>query len=599
MRLFYSGLWLLLSTMLGAGCNHKSQKSIRPLKNEVTAVPEPPSAALSADETSLPEKSTLEPTLQDAGSDSELAPVEQKHAWSTLRLLVLNIDGPVICDIRFSFADSTLEEANQQLLSQVLSGIFADSMENLGWDQILDHPVIQSGWLGNLLPTTEQRAQVLSMYDEDGDGIANINELHRFATRGLSRNSPIQFSEQDVAPSMSVFGPLDSNQNSILELAEVRQNDSILTGLDRNNDGIVSFGEANGGPSSDSAMISVRSFLDSQTVISMYMDENSRPEPTGKDSSNQSIRSRTQTRELLQFYTIQDVISRSHWNDWDDKAWLRLDSDQNQEISMHELDAIFSISADVEIDVEFPNTLAAASKLAEVQPQMPTLEVNFLEEYKNFNWQSNPSGGQLFSHNILLDLKVTDSFRGLSSQAIKNQLETALGNESLQATIRQQLGLGENAFEVIDGDRNQKLSDEEVEKLWQWIMLRQGARLQARWKTTQLPWFQLLDANGDQRLSELERRAASDRLETLFLDGRLEPAALPLMVSLEIDRADQRLDAMIQPVGGGSPEELDWFSAMDMNQDGVVNTNEFLGDSDDFSALDKNLDGLIDRNEVY
>jgi Ca2+-binding EF-hand superfamily protein len=115
--------------------------------------------------------------------------------------------------------------------------------------------------------------------------------------------------------------------------------------------------------------------------------------------------------------------------------------------------------------------------------------------------------------------------------------------------------------------------------------------------------FELLDENGDGRLSLRELHTACQRLQKLMGKGEnsFERKHLPRRVGLEISRggptphaARPQLTAIDQSAVAGPV----WFRRMDRNGDGYVSRREFLGSLEQFKLLDQDGDGLISPEEA-
>ena len=196
---------------------------------------------------------------------------------------------------------------------------------------------------------------------------------------------------------------------------------------------------------------------------------------------------------------------------------------------------------------------------------------------------------------------VSDSYTAANRASLRPQLAAALSNPQLAMVFRNQLQLGEGAFDVLDADNDDKLSDEEFENAWDWITAIRGNRILARWMFAESAWFRMADVDADSRLTQIELQKFNAFLNGLDRDkdGSISPIEIPITIRLEIARTDDRL-AINFPTGTEmGTVEVGWFAASDSNNDGFVNNSEFLGSNEDFQAYDADNDGFISATEAY
>jgi len=123
--------------------------------------------------------------------------------------------------------------------------------------------------------------------------------------------------------------------------------------------------------------------------------------------------------------------------------------------------------------------------------------------------------------------------------------------------------------------------------------------------------FEILDTNGDRRLSQRELAGAVDRFAAWDRNGdkQLAPSEVPRQYRLSFSRAMPEIGMLsalaaaqdiyspaqpVEPVGVGPR----WFQKMDRNRDGDVSKREFLFEGRLFEQFDTNKNGLIEPSEA-
>jgi Ca2+-binding EF-hand superfamily protein len=119
--------------------------------------------------------------------------------------------------------------------------------------------------------------------------------------------------------------------------------------------------------------------------------------------------------------------------------------------------------------------------------------------------------------------------------------------------------------------------------------------------------FELLDTDRDNRLSPRELKNAWKALAPWDTDGD------GCISRTEVPRQFQLTLAQGRPVTNGRFAEPAnrggitvnkarsgplWFRKMDRNADGLLSRNEFLGSDEDFDKIDTDHDGFIDEKEA-
>jgi Ca2+-binding EF-hand superfamily protein len=162
------------------------------------------------------------------------------------------------------------------------------------------------------------------------------------------------------------------------------------------------------------------------------------------------------------------------------------------------------------------------------------------------------------------------------------------------------------ALEWGDRDEDGRLSRKELEDFLDLLGEAEKARLSMTFTSTGRGLFQLLDANGDGRLTPRELLTAWARLAPCDRDGdgRVSRREIPRQFHLVVSTGAPNL-ASGQP-GGAAPRAATptaargpvWFRKMDRNGDGDLTPREFLGTAEQFRRLDADGDGLISADEA-
>ncbi|HBE71512.1 MAG TPA: hypothetical protein DDW52_25480, partial [Planctomycetaceae bacterium] len=436
--------------------------------------------------------------------------------------------------------------------------------------------------------------QLISMYDRQRDDVVAAEELREFLSRGLSRRPNLQMADdgyEDGALERSPWGPLDTNDDYVLQPGESSELVDRLAALDVDEDGFVNLAEATP-PAAETMMSSGSMGLSPKTMLLVPTDD-ADPLQLRRDHSRLAAR-------VIEHYTFLGQITAEQWPQMSDSEFGELDADSNQELDKSELRKLFEQPAHADIYVRFDagdatQVHAVINRDGRVNQQQPGSQAG---------WVAAHEGGKLSLPGLALQIVIQDSFAANNKAMVLQTVGNALADDNLRESVTNQYQLGAEAFDVVDADSDGQLDANEQQRLWQWLRARQSSRMVGRWKLAAMPWFQLIDQNADRRLGMEEIREFSANFQTLFPgDEAVLGNSGPLLVSLEIQRRDPRLETIPQPTAmTDAPPELvaaDWFEAMDSNADEAIELDEFIGDAADFAELDRDEDGFIRRNEVY
>ncbi len=511
--------------------------------------------------------------------------------WTTQRLIAPTTRGPAVIDLKLQVGESDLDSASSSAMEPIAKSLMEKLEAPPSWSALVELPLVKSGWLGNLTAESGSVDQLVNLYDKNKDKQVQSDELNMFLTRGLARSATVLVSDAGTEPSddpnNSPLGILDTDQDNVLSVDELDHGAEQLRKLDFNGDLMITLNElATNGRNSATMMGGRRSMLKTTSLIF---------EPPANPTENESSRAKQRQRksiELMEIYTFLGQIEPQQWPDWNKERWSTLDVNNDGSLGKSELSAIF----------DKPLALAVALRLPSLSDELE-IPKWFAEVSDQWIWSSSSTGARVAGRSLCLQIEMEESFNKRTKSLLKSQLNLALNNPQLQQFLAQQLQLKENAMTLADANGDKQLQDDEFAMVWSWLSARQSARLQARWMLSARPWFQLLDTDGNQSLSEQELQQVKSTLLSYDADadGEIGSGELPMVVKLRISRTDNRLNLPpgMQPAVENLAGEDDWFSAMDTNRDGSISRAEFLGSDNDFQDSDKDRDGFISKTEVY
>ncbi len=541
----------------------------------------------------------------DANSDDPVDTIPLGN-WTTLRLIVLADGGPNMIDLMARLGDQDLDSASQSAVQSIADWLLGDVGPNATWQDLLDHQLIQSGWLGEAAPPAEQRRHVLSLYDKNRDEIAQPDELVLFLSRGFSGIDLFVFRDAlDDTPRNSTgsyWGILDRNSDNLLDADEIASLPSLLGRIDFDGDSNLTLAEMDSSASQEMQIQPTRadSMLLQESVVAQLVGGLTLDEGKSERQRRQKV------SQILQHYNFDNWVDREQWSRWSDEDWSKVDRDGDGSLKLNEALALFSVEPHTKIALRLPDQNQTKGPTATHEGDAIPAKWYFasrLPEVEN-KWTLAGSVAHFNTHGFALRLSVDDVYSRIDRQMAKAQLDSALRNEQLRGLITQQLGLAVDAFELADQDGDQRLSDQEFDRVWSWLTGRQNARLLAQWTIEDRPWFNLLDQDLNRRLGEMEISQAPSELALLDQNGdaRLSSEELPMVASLQLRQNDQPLANLAAGVNSTSvtgQSGQDWFSAMDTNSDGAISRNEYLGSRQQFADHDLDRDGFVSRKEAF
>jgi Ca2+-binding EF-hand superfamily protein len=402
---------------------------------------------------------------------------------------------------------------------------------------------------------------------------------------------------------------LDTDKDGKLSLKELAAAPTLLLKKDADDDEMVTSGEILGqGPVTQTGY---RVFLSRSMSMPVSADGPVLAVTAGEP--NRALAEKLLTRYGHKKPTTSSKLARKDLN-LSEGAFARLDADEDGLLDREELARFARRKPDVELMVRIGKDKDAEVSLLKGRKPPEGVSVTARKQgvsvrVGNTEVQLNVGGGQQTT------IRLAPSNR---ADVYKRRFSAADGDNNGYLDMNE---AGRNRFfrslfKAMDADGDGMLYLKEVLAYFEKQEALQD-RAQKSCITMSLAdqgkgLFDLLDRNGDGRLSVRELRDAVKQVRHLDLnkDGKIESSEIPRRFSLTARQGPSGGGGGFGAVvalgyGGGRPQRVPeltagplWFRKMDRNRDGDVSRREFLGSPAMFARIDTDGDGLIDAQEA-
>jgi Ca2+-binding EF-hand superfamily protein len=442
----------------------------------------------------------------------------------------------------------------------------------------------------------------MGIVDKDKDHRASVAELMDFywphVRPEILKSKPLRAEPTESNITNQLYSRLDQNGDGKLSEEELARAEDLLLGLDTNEDECVSLGELIENP-----------IKNAQSAAAMNMTMN------GMEMGNTQLKKKEDREQVNDLQVYQEELPASLSKQFFAKyaaekseflsnreiaftkeRFAQLDSNKDGKLSLQELDAWRKLPPDAEISLDF--SAQQGKSVAKVLQSLPGWMTLVSAEGNRLVLRV---GSQVMDFMIL-----TPPAKG-RPDAAKNYVEgiypenmEKVTEKDLQGAQYQYLRL---VFDAADINQDGILTKPEAVQYFemQRRTAEQGLLLSTSLRTPNL--FELLDDNRDSKLSVRELRTAWNRLRPLepgkslaITTAIMQPCATFRLQSTahqasnsEFAQGADRADNSKAPL---------WFRKMDRNNDGDVSRSEFLGSREDFDSIDTNHDQLISQSEA-
>ncbi|MCU0706098.1 MAG: EF-hand domain-containing protein [Fimbriiglobus sp.] len=447
----------------------------------------------------------------------------------------------------------------------------------------------------------------LDALDRDDDGRVSFDELAEYYTPELAKLTAARPSYARLPDgdqyTPELFARLDKNRDGKLTADELKEAEKILTPLDADEDETVSGAELLATSARPARLGGAGDGMAMNGMMGSGKDDDDPRKQTQDVLAHLGPLPGTVVQAVLKRYDANSDFELSeHEVGFDEATFDRLDVDKNDKLSATELDAWRTGEPDAVVTLTIGPKVERCKAEARVVGKGSGLTV--------------PQQGVSDRVVLRVGAQTLDfaavpvpEYARTSTNPYGYLFPTDKKYLTEQDLVGPQYQFLRVAFEPADFDGDGRLTRGEFDR---YFALQQSTSQLGLTLThaVQVPnLFQLLDSNGDGRLSVKELRTAYARLAPLQPDGGKEITRAILQPSLAVrlgstihGAADMAVYAVSADPATGRVRAVAagpvWFRKMDRNGDGDVSRVEFLGSREQFNGIDANGDGIITPEEA-
>lgn len=512
-------------------------------------------------------------------------------------LILLLPSGPMHVRLRITDGERSLEQLRAEYLDRLIVRLDTNKDGQLSSDETRNNALFMTGKRFSDTALARSLAPARGM---------NRSAIEQSIERAIGQSMVFRQIGSVAEQDLQIFKVLDEDQSGLIERNEMRTSSARLAARDLDHDYCVTF---------DEFVSSTTSSMMPEVVMSMAAQE--APPPIHSELLRDA-REPVMASRLIRTYDVdKDARLSKEELHWEGARVALLDQNHDGVLAVAELTKIADAEPDVHVEIELSGS--KETKKNDVTGNVMDVKKSANKDRLQLISARQSAAARLLDGG-LVEIKqpsttITISYRPRDpvEESMRNARETfnAIDLDANGYMDREEIATHPRfqryLFDAMDADHDDRVFGKEMDEYVKGIAEPSATICQVTLFDSGNGYFQMLDRNGDGRISIRELRTAEDNLLTQAVgdSAELNPSQMPRHFRIELQRGGSTLFGPGNRPRAEVPQPMirtnngpTWFQRMDRNGDSDLVWDEFLGPRDVFERLDRDKDGLIDPAEA-
>lgn len=506
-------------------------------------------------------------------------------------LILLLPSGPFHVRLRITEAQRSLEQLRAEYVDRLIVRLDTNMDGQLSGDETRNHALFMTGRRFAETPFARSLAPARGM---------NRSVVEQSIDRAIGQSMVFRQIGSVAEQDLQVFKVLDEDQSGLIERSEMRTSAARLAARDLDHDYCVTFDE----------FVSNANASMMQDMVPMAAME--APPPVHSELLRDAREPVMASRLIRTYDTDKDAKLSKEELHWDEARVALLDQNRDGVLAVAELSKIADADPDVSVEVELSASEARNGNVLNGKPSISRDRVQLISARQSAAARML-DGGVIEIKQPSTTITLSYRTRDPIEEAMRNARETfnAIDMDGNGYMDRDEIATHPRfqryLFDAMDADHDDRVFSREMDQYVKGIAEPSATVCQVTLFDSGNGYFQMLDQNGDGRISIRELRTAETNLVSHAVDDspELNPSQMPRYFKIEMQRGGPTLFGPAIRLRAEVPQPImrsnngpTWFQRMDRNGDSDLVWDEFLGPRDVFNRLDTDRDGLMDPTEA-